>query len=186
MPGCRVDGAFISAGITPPENICGQCQPGVSTTSLVPVNEGMACWSGDPNAGVTTCQQGVCAPYCLSDAECDEGAICCSGSCVARDTLDNCGGCGIECQPPDACTQASCTDGVCNSASACDEGSTCNHMGGCCLNYQSSDGACYWMETGSGFYCWVPYGIYNRADCELANSYCDQGGGCYKWATSAY
>jgi hypothetical protein len=60
MPGCRVDGAFLSAGITPPENSCGQCRPEISTTSLAPVNEGMSCWSGDPNTGVTTCQNGAC------------------------------------------------------------------------------------------------------------------------------
>jgi len=60
MPGCRIDGAFTSAHMSPPGDSCRQCLPEVSTTSWTPANEGMSCWSGDPNAGITTCQNGTC------------------------------------------------------------------------------------------------------------------------------
>jgi len=115
MPGCRIDGIFTNAWMSAPDNICGQCLPELSTTSWSPANEGMSCWSGDPNAGTTTCQNGACGPVAL--VNCPATSVCqlegsvdpLTGLCVnppveAGAPCGNAGMChGNMYQPADAC-----------------------------------------------------------------------------------
>ncbi len=113
MPGCRIEGVFTSAWMSPPDNPCAQCLPEVSTTTLTPANEGMSCWSGDPAAGATYCQNGSCSPNnpatcpppppCYTDQLVDPAS--CTYAPAAAGTL--CGA-GPMChggfaQPADAC-----------------------------------------------------------------------------------
>jgi len=115
MPGCRINGVFINAGMSPPDNICAVCQPATSTTSLSPANEGTSCWSGDPNAGSTFCRNGSCvakAPHscppptaCHLEGSVDPATGLCTNPPAPAGTP--CGA-GASCiggnyQPPDAC-----------------------------------------------------------------------------------
>jgi hypothetical protein len=54
-----------------------------------------------------------------------------------------------------------------------------------CPVYTGTD--CYWMETDSGRYCWVPAEWADTLEGCYAMDSCDGGmgesnGGCYKWA----
>jgi hypothetical protein len=77
MPGCRIDGVFQGVWMSPPGDICQVCTPELSTTAWSPANEGVPCWSGDPNAGTTTCQSGTCAPVAVvTPAKCPPLTAC--------------------------------------------------------------------------------------------------------------
>lgn len=120
-----------------------------------------------------------------------------------------------DCPSVDTCTPGQCVQGTCNVASTCDSNATCSNAGSCsCNDGYSGDGmtcnpaspppsscpqivlsepGCFWMENYSGSYCWIrPQWIagFTEAHCFLMNS-CGpgggaSGGGCYKWATTAY
>lgn len=64
---------------------------------------------------------------------------------------------------------------------ASDEGCSC-----VCKVYETEQPRCYWMETFTGDYCWIPEfaeGL-NEEQCAAANSGCGFGGACYGWGTS--
>jgi hypothetical protein len=160
MPGCRVDGAFLSAWMSPPENICGQCQPEISTTSLAPVNEGMSCWSGDPNAGATFCRSGSCVPNapqscppptpCYLEGETDPVTGLCVNPPAPAGTL--CGG------------QAMCHGGFFQPADTCDGN-------GFCIGGGSQVTSCGYYGCGADA-CLTSCAA--NADC-IEGAHCDDG-----------
>ncbi len=167
MPGCRIDGAFTSAWMSPPGDTCQQCLPELSTTSWSPVNEGMSCWSGDPNAGATTCQSGVCTGQAAES--CPPPTACYLEGTVnpVTGTCDNppapagtpCGGSG-QChgefyQPSDACDgNGFCIGGGAQAVSCapyiCGDGActtTCADDNGCASGATCCDGSCVYLNT---------------------------------------
>jgi hypothetical protein len=105
--------------------------------------------------------------------------------------VDNCGTCGNVCTAPENAT-ASSGEGGCGYS--CNEGYEDDGAGGCsaisfCACYSSEEPTCYWMETDTGNFCWVPtierLGVtYDEAECNAAGSGCPFGGGCYLWSTN--
>jgi len=152
MPGCRIDGAYIDAWMSPPENICGQCRPELSTTSLSPVNEGVSCWSGDPNAGATFCQNGACAP--TGPAQCPPPDACHTDELIDPATCTYAVAeagtpCGIEAmchggfyQPADACDGNGFCIGGGSRTEACIDNDHCDPAVGCfgCLTDSECQG----------------------------------------------
>src|SRR5690606_32404155 len=107
------------------------CDP-VSGCASVPVEDGSPCAVGG------TCQAGVCVDCvaggtCGVDADCCDDEVCCGGICVNRalllDDVNNCGGCGVVCEPG-LCETAICVEGQCQYApvadgESCDDGNEC-------------------------------------------------------------
>ncbi len=140
MPGCRIDGGFTSAWMSPPDTICAQCRPELSTTSWSPANEGMSCWSGDPNAGVTTCQSGLCRSTgpidCRPLTACHTASINAqTGQCVQAFSAA-----GTPCGGP-----ATCAGEFFTPADTCDGNGFCIGGGSqtrSCAPYKCGQGAC--------------------------------------------
>ena len=110
--------------------------------------------------------------------------------------VDNCGSCGHTCWYetfPEAASPV-CNDGTCGFV--CNGGFYDDGNGNCvwdplCLEYTTETPSCFWMESQSGNYCWVP--VEYPADFETCRNEdgCAPGGGgtsdsCYKWATSSH
>jgi hypothetical protein len=167
MPGCRIDGAFAHPMQSPPGNSCQVCNPQVSTTAGIPVNEGMTCWSGDPFAGSTTCQSGACVPVgsvkcppitaCHLEGEvdptngmctypfapagtpCGIGEMCHGGFYQPADACDGNGFCIGGGSKTVSCAPYSCAGTAC--ATTCSSDSECGNGTVCC------DGRCISLGT---------------------------------------
>jgi hypothetical protein len=104
-------------------------------------------------------------------------------------STDHCTACGDMCSAPDNATAFCAVDGcgfTCNAGyQVTESGDGCELIPDLCEDYDFETPVCFWMETYSGNYCFVPYEIDNQADCEAANT-CPLGyGGCYKWDTTS-
>jgi len=178
MPGCRIDGTFTTAWGSSPDNICGQCQPELSTSAWTPVNEGMSCWSGDPTAGATFCQGGECRmtgpaqcpppPPCHTDqlidpatctyAVAEEGtacggqAMCHGGFAQPVDTCDGNGFCIGGGSRVVACAPYRCGVDACETACTtngdCVGGASC--CGGVCVTLGSDDHCAFCGDACDG------------------------------------
>lgn len=83
------------------------------------------------------------------------------------------------------CIEGSCggSDG-CGGTRACADGTYCSN-GGCCEDFHLDEPGCFFMETTSGHYCWVPRADLGYDECEM-NDFCSIGAGaCFKWALSS-
>ena len=141
MPGCRIDGTFLNALTSPADNTCAVCDPAVSTTSLVPANEGMSCWSGDPYAGVTTCQEGTCTS--AAPASCPPPTPCHTNGRVDQST----GQCVYDfAEAGTPCGNGPmCYGGFYQPADTCDGAGFCIGGGSqtvSCFPYECGDSAC--------------------------------------------
>ena len=155
MPGCRIDGVFTSAWISPPDNICGQCRPEISTTAWTPANEGMSCWSGDSAAGATFCQNGTCAPN--APATCPPAP-----PCYTDELVD----------------PATCTYAFAEVGTACGNGPMC--YGGFAQPADACDGNGFCIGGGSNAVSCAPYGCdgdYCATVC-ASDSECRGGTAC--------
>ncbi len=122
---CEIDGGCQDEGEASPDSPCLICDPAVSTTEFVPVNDGTAC--GD-NA---ICEAGSCS--------CDtaQGYEECQGACV--DTYSdpqNCGNCGVTCSDQEVCAaghcEADCAVGQTECSGLCvDTDTNFDHCGDC-------------------------------------------------------
>lgn len=171
MPGCRIDGAFYSPWSMPPGEVCRQCTPELSTTSWSPANDGMSCWSGDPTAGVTTCQNGVCtgqaAQSCPPPTPCHlEGEVDpVTGMCVNPPAPEGTP-CGID---------AMCHGGFYQPADMCDGNGFCIGGGSrvvSCFPYECTADGC--LTTCA-----------SHDDCS-AGGYVCRGGSCVQSTSTEY
>ena len=166
MPGCRIDGEFFNAWTSAAGNICQVCAPELSTDDWSPANEGMNCWSGDPNAGVTICQNGACAPVAAScppptachlageidpttgmcvnppapaGTPCGNEAMCYGGFYQPADTCDGNGFCIGGGSRTIDCAPYTCAEGAC--ATSCSTDGDCTNGTICCA------GSCVQLNT---------------------------------------
>jgi len=107
--------------------------------------------------------------------------------------VNHCGGCGHDCLDVPYNAYPVCDEGICGYA--CNDGFHDDGNGDCvsdsaCQLYSFESATCFWMETYSGSFCWVPSGNDDFNSCMMLDSCApggggQSGGGCYKWSTSS-
>ena len=138
------------------------------------------CSDEDPCPIGYACVDNVCqqsAPGCVSDTDCDEDQICCSGACLAIE-------CCIEDDDPNArCPEGtSCFEGTCDPILGCGDDSECasdeiccNGVCAaieCCIDEEDPNARCPEGTTCFEGYCDV---ICEIAGCDDGDCCCDDG-----------
>lgn len=110
--------------------------------------------------GATCCSDSCIAGNCCTDANCGVGEACLSGQCTAVECFAD-----ADCAGADACTLATCSAGACVYTAACEgECATCDNgvcstddaLCGLCGTCDS--GACIPIECPEGFSCYAETG----------------------------
>jgi hypothetical protein len=88
-----------------------------------------------PTGGTTICVSGACMPSCFTT-----GQSICNGSCMALNTANNCGGCGVPCDSTTQTCTASGNTFICtlNAGQHCSFGNDCS-SGQCVYFYSDFD-----------------------------------------------
>ncbi|MCA9881097.1 MAG: hypothetical protein KC442_25030 [Thermomicrobiales bacterium] len=141
----------------------GPCQPGVVGTCTPPPQ----CVKDSDCTGSDVCRDGSCVAGCRTTADCGAGFVCTNGGCVCEDGTmvcngqcvndrsdpENCGGCGIVCDPEvsDSCRKGKCTCGdgpACTGEQTCESGEClCPESGECVVTRRALGG---WIPTAGG------------------------------------
>lgn len=108
--------------------------------------------------------------------DCGAGEICCFGQCLNTDSdPNNCGGCGIVCNPGDACVGGTCVTASCTVDSECDDGNACTTDQ--CINFQCVNSPLNGLACDDGDICTVS-DVCTNGTCVGQQVICDDGIAC--------